>query len=402
MFSRIKYLSILVFCLVSTLYPQNKPYVILVSFDGFRWDYSERGLTPNISEIKDSGVNALSLKPSFPTKTFPNHLSIITGLYPQNHGIIFNSFIDPNSGEGYRLGDTISVRDSKWYLGEAFWETAERNGIKTASYYWPGSELDLNHRRPSYFKYYDHNKPYIDRIEGIIDWLKLPHMERPHFLTLYFHDTDSYGHKYGPNSDEVNESIERLDSLIGVLKNRLVDIDLLDSTNIIIVSDHGMTDVDTSRVINIENMLNSYKVTYGGTKPVMMIKPDPDDIHEVYALLKERESHYKVYLKNEIPDYFNFSRHPFIYPIVLIADIGWSLVTNELIKEGYNKGNHGFDNNHIDMHGVFIASGPNFKSNYKTGTVRNVDIYPLLCKIFDIQPAGNIDGKLERIEFLLK
>jgi predicted AlkP superfamily pyrophosphatase or phosphodiesterase len=402
MFSKIKFLPILVFILVSTVLPQNKPYVILISFDGFRWDYSERSITPNISEIKNDGVHALSLKPSFPTKTFPNHLSIITGLYPQNHGIIFNSFIDPHSGEGYRLGDTISVRDSKWYLGEAFWETAERNGIRTASYFWPGSELALTHRRPTYFKYYDHNKPYIDRIEGIIDWLKLPPLERPHFITLYFHDTDSYGHRYGPNSDEINESIKRLDNLIGELKNRLIDINLFDSTNIIIVSDHGMTDIDTTRIVNIENILNSYDVAYGGSKPVMMIKPNPCDINEVYTLLKEKEEHYTVYLKDELPAHFHFSKHPFIYPIILVADIGWSLVRDDDLNGEYNKGNHGYDNNHIDMHGVFIASGPNFKSNYKAGTISNVDIYPLLCKIFAIQPTGNIDGKLERVEFLLK
>ncbi|MDX1702496.1 MAG: ectonucleotide pyrophosphatase/phosphodiesterase, partial [Melioribacteraceae bacterium] len=330
MILKFKIILILLFSFASSVFPQDQPYVILVSFDGFRWDYSEREITPNLSEMKKNGVHALSLQPSFPTKTFPNHLSIITGLYPQNHGIIFNSFTNPHNGEGYRLGDTISVRDSKWYLGEAFWETAERNGIKTASFFWPGSELKLDHRRPTYYKKYDHNKPYIDRIEGVINWLKLPPSERPHFITLYFDDTDTYGHKYGPNSDEVNESIKRLDGLIGELKSRLKDINLYDSTNIIIVSDHGMTEIDTNRVINIEDILKLYDVEYGGSKPVMMIKPASGKTQEVFSLLKENERHYKVYMKDDMPDHFHFNKHPFIYPIILVADIGWSLMTNDL------------------------------------------------------------------------
>jgi len=217
--------SIFFFLITLTfLFAQDHPYVILVSFDGFRWDYSERGITPNISEMKRNGVHAVSLKPSFPTKTFPNHYSIISGMYPENHGLIFNSFFNPINNQEYSLGDTSAVRDSEWYLGEAFWETAERNGIKTASYFWPGSEMNLDYRRPSYYKKYEHNKAYRDRVDGVINWLKLPAVERPRFITLYFHDTDSYGHSYGPNSVEVNHSIIRLDSLIGYLKNQLVKI----------------------------------------------------------------------------------------------------------------------------------------------------------------------------------
>ena len=153
---------------------QSHPYVLLISFDGFRWDYSERGITPNLDKMKQEGVHALSLKPSFPTKTFPNHYSIVSGMYPQNHGIIFNSFVNPITKDKYRLGDSNAVRNSEWYLGEAFWQTAERNGIKTASYFWPGSELTLDYRRPTYYKKYDHNKPYRERIDGVLNWLELP------------------------------------------------------------------------------------------------------------------------------------------------------------------------------------------------------------------------------------
>ncbi|NMB82229.1 MAG: alkaline phosphatase family protein, partial [Ignavibacteria bacterium] len=190
----------LLFILISafSLFPQSgKPYVILVSLDGFRWDYLNRGLSPNLEFIRDNGASALSLRPTFPSKTFPNHQSIITGMYIENHGIIANTFRDEFKNELYRMGDTSAVRNSRWYLGEAFWETAERNGITTASYFWPGSEMNLEYRRPTYFENYEHNRPYEKRVEGVANWLKLPVDKRPHFITLYFDDTDTQGHRYG-------------------------------------------------------------------------------------------------------------------------------------------------------------------------------------------------------------
>ena len=195
---------VLALFLISSVFAQNEPYVILISFDGFRWDYSERGITPNLDSLKKYGTHASSLKPSFPTKTFPNHYSIVSGLYPENHGIIFNSFTNPQSKERYRIGNSKQVKNSEWYLGEAFWETAERNGITSACYFWPGSEVELDYRRPTYSMEYNHNKPYEERINGIIDWLQLPIKERPKFMTVYFHDTDSYGHDNGPNSSEIS------------------------------------------------------------------------------------------------------------------------------------------------------------------------------------------------------
>lgn len=167
--------KLILFLFISiSLLAQSKPYVLLVSFDGFRWDYMNRGITPNLEKIKKEGVWALSLQPTFPSKTFPNHQSIITGMYPENHGIIANSFEDKYKNEVYRMNDSNSVNNAKWYWGEAFWETAERQGIKTASYFWPGSEVKLSYRKPTYVEAYEHTRPYDTRIEGVIKWLQLP------------------------------------------------------------------------------------------------------------------------------------------------------------------------------------------------------------------------------------
>ena len=396
---------ILLLLLIVSVYPvysQSKPYVLLISFDGFRWDYLDRGISPNLEKVRENGASAISLRPAFPTKTFPNHQSIITGMYIENHGIISNNFRDKYDGSWYGMQDTVSNRDARWYLGEAFWETAERNNIITASYFWPGSEMQLAYRHPTYYLHYDHFQKYKQKVDGVINWLKLPQDKRPHFITLYFHETDTEGHDYGPNSEQTNDAIKYLDTATGYLFDQLKEINLYDSLDVIFVSDHGMTEISPERVINIEKIVGNYKCNYNDNGPFMQVEPAKDDLMKVYDVLKKNENHYKVYLKKNMPVYFHYSKSPFIYSIIIVADLGWSLVTNtnsDWIKKA--KGNHGYDNNQMNMHGIFLAEGPHFKKGYRTGTLWNIDIYPLLCKIFNIYPRSNIDGKLERIEFIL-
>jgi predicted AlkP superfamily pyrophosphatase or phosphodiesterase len=396
--------ALFIFLFAVLSYSQSQPYVILISFDGFRWDYVNRGITPNINSLIEGGVKASSFKPVFPTKTFPNHVSIVTGMYPENHGIIFNYFKNPFNGREYGIRDSVEVRDSRWYKGEAFWETARRQGIITASYFWPSSDINLEYSRPDYFHHYDHERPYDVRVNGVLDWLKLPYDQRPNFITMYFDLTDGVGHRYGPISPEIDMAISSLDSTLGNLLFGLEEIQLRDSVNIILVSDHGLTEVHFEKIINVEEMLEGYQFTHSNSGPAMMISADDADIEKIYSILKMNENHYKVYLKNDIPDYYHFSKSPMISEILLVADIGWAVITNKNLKwmkpENYN-GNHGYDNHHLDMHGVFIAAGPQFKNNYKTGTINCWDVYPLLCKVFNIIPNNNIDGKLERIEFIL-
>jgi len=398
-------LQVLILTLSLSLYAQDKPYVILISMDGFRWDYIYRGITPNLNKLADEGIHALSLRPSFPSKTFPNHYSIITGMYPENHGIIFNSFTNTFTGETYRIGDTISTRQSKWYKGEAFWETANRHNIKTASFFWVGSEQDIEYKRPTYFHHYNQNISFEERVNGVIKWLQLPENERPQFITLYFEEPDSKGHSFGPNSPETNKAIALVDSMLGLLINKLKNIGMEDKVNIIVVSDHGMAEISDERIINIEEILKNYKCKFYGMGTSIMIDAEPDKLNEIYAALKKNEKNYRVYMKDEIPEYFHFSKNPFILPIIVIAETGWTLVTNDYFKRERRyslRGDHGFDNHHLDMHGIFIAKGPAFRSGYKTGTLWNVDVYPLLCKIFKITPNNLIDGDINRIGFILK
>ncbi|MEP0860766.1 MAG: alkaline phosphatase family protein [Ignavibacterium sp.] len=402
-----RFIVILIFILLtaSGLYSQTTPYTILISFDGFRWDYTNRGLTPNFDYIEKHGVKALSLKPSFPSITFPNHISIVTGMYPQNHGVIANTMYDPVTDKLYSLRDTAEVRNAYWYKGEMIWETARRQGVITASYFWPGSEMNLEYRRPTYYEKYEHERDYVERINGVINWLKLPYNQQPKFITLYYDLTDSEGHRYGPNSPEVNAAIARLDSLIGFLFKKLDEIKLRDSVNLIIVSDHGMTEISKDRYVNIEEIANCNSCKFFNRGAVMNIFiNDKNEVDAVFNKLKRQENHYKVYKPENVPAHFHFNNNHLIGDLFVLSEPGWSVGTtkDKDRMNDYNGGNHGFDNSYIDMHGIFYAIGPSFKENYKTGTIENINIYPLLCKILNIIPKQNIDGKLENISFILK
>lgn len=402
---KIRIISLVLFLFSIQLIGQQRNYTILISFDGLRWDYPNRGLTPNLDFIKENGVHALSLQPCFPSKTFPNHYSIITGLYPENHGIIANSFTNPFNNKKYTLYDSTIVSEAQWYKGEAIWETAKRQGVITASYFWPGSELNLEYRRPNYFENFVYSKPYDERINGVLKWLQLPYNERPHFITLYFDATDTSGHNYGPNSKEVNQSIAKEDSLISKLFLGLKKMNLIDSTNVIVLSDHGMTELSPAKVINIDKLLSGFRFKSSDKGTMMFIYPNEDEKNAVFQRLKDSEKNYKAYWKKDLPEYLHYKDNPFIAEILLIADLGYSLFDNKDIEK-YSKrfslGNHGYDPTNIDMHGIFYAIGPDFKTGYTCGTLNNIDIYPLLAKILRIFPNNNIDGKLERIEFLLK
>ncbi|MBK7630588.1 MAG: alkaline phosphatase family protein [Ignavibacteriales bacterium] len=403
--SPIKILAFTIFLNSILLFGQQTNYTILVSLDAFRWDYSDRGLTPNLDYILKNGVHALSLQPCFPSKTFPSHYSIVTGMHPENHGIIANDFTNLFTDQRYTLWDSIAKNDAKWYKGEGIWETAKRQGVMTASYFWPGSEANVDYRRPDYSKKFIYTTPYDQRINGAMEWLQLPYEKRPHLIMLYFDATDTCGHNYGPNSKEVDQAIAMEDSLIGKLFLGLQKLNLLDSTNIIIVSDHGMTKLSPERVINIDELLSEFKFKISDKGPMMFIYPEEDQKNAVYQKLKDSEKNYKVYWKKDFPDYLHYKNNPLVAEIIVLADLGYSLFNTQDIEKYSKKfplGNHGYDPTNMDMQGIFYAIGPDFKKAFSTGTINNIDIYPLLAKLLCIFPNVNIDGKLERIEFLLK
>ena len=373
-----------------------KNYVLLVSLDGFRWDYCKIYNTPNLNRLAQQGVKAERLISSFPTVTFPNHYSIATGLYPDHHGLINNSFPAPDLGLFYRMGDRTAVENSAFYGGEPVWETAEKQGARSASFYWVGSEA----RHPSYWKKYDESVTYEARIDTVIKWLGYPPEKRPELVTLYFDEPDATGHKFGPVSPQTKRVVERLDSLMGVFRTKLSMLPEARKINLIIVSDHGMEAISHERYINIKSLVPERMIaSISGGNPVYLINPSAGKKDSILYLLNKSKG-LKAWSKSDLPSRWHYGTNPRIPEIVVVADSSWSIGTRP-DGSSLRGGAHGYDNRNSDMYAIFYAAGPSFKKNYKLKELNNVDIYNLICKILNITPAKN-DGDPAHIKGMLR
>ncbi|MGL5111933.1 MAG: ectonucleotide pyrophosphatase/phosphodiesterase, partial [Flavobacterium sp.] len=348
----------------------KKPYVILVSLDGFRWDYPKYFDTPNLDFIEKFGVKAKSMQPSYPTKTFPNHYSIATGLYPDHHGIVNNNFYDPATQKVFTL-NTAAKRDAQFYGGNPIWNLAEEQGVKSACFYWPGS--DTGSKSPSFYKIYDDTVPYESRIDTVVDWLNLPETERPHLITLYFDQPDETGHNYGPFSEENKIMVSKVDAVIGQLMQKLDALPISKEINLIVVSDHGMAALSNDKKVVILDYLKPEWYGYAAViNPIMSIEAKAGCKDSIAAALA-KVPHVKWYPSNKLPERLHFGANPRVLDFVIEADKGYSLVNKP--DQKIKGGTHGYDNNDQDMQAIFYAKGPNFKIGKKVKAFRNVSVY---------------------------
>ncbi|MFB9078952.1 ectonucleotide pyrophosphatase/phosphodiesterase [Flavobacterium procerum] len=390
-------LLFLIFLSISfALQAQNKDnYVVLVSMDGFRWDYGKMYDLPNLKQIEKEGVHAKSMKPSYPTKTFPNHYSIVTGLYPDHHGIINNVFYDASLDQAFSLSSNAK-NDSRFYGGNPIWNLAEQQGVKTASFFWPGSDIDK--RNPSYFKNYDGKVPYGARIDTVMKWLELPEKQRPHLVTLYFDEPDHSGHNFGPHSPQTEKAVIKMDSIIGELSRRLNELSIGKKINLIIVSDHGMADINNNKKVAVLDYLKPEWLGYKDVvNPIMSLQAKPEFQDSIANALK-KVPHIKFWKAAEVPERLHYGTNPRVHDFVIEAEKGWSLVSKE--STHIKGGTHGYDNNEKDMHAIFYAKGPAFKVDKTVPTFQNVSIYPLIAHILGLQ-IGEIDGKLSDVDAML-
>ena len=389
-------------CLLAVLYVKgqeaDKPYVVLLSLDGFRWDFPDMYSTPGLDAMARDGVKAKSLISSFPTKTFPNHYTIITGLYPDHHGIVSNRFVDPATGKTFALANAEKTNPA-YYGGTPFWVVAEEKGIRTASYNWPGSETVIGGRQPGIWKHYSETIPLSQRIDTIIQWLQLPYTSRPHFISVYFEQPDKVLHGFGPKSPEAGTMIRMTDSLVGILRTKLKALPMADSINLLVVSDHGMTALSDQRNIVLEEHVPSHWLEYPVTgSPVVFLKAAPGYYDSMAAAIK-RIPHVKGWVSGKMPKRLHFGKNERCLDFILAADPGWTLITSPGQK--VEKGNHGYDNRLKDMHGIFYATGPAFRQNYISGSFQNIHIYELLAHIYHIRVPAN-DGSFRKVKQLLK
>jgi len=383
----------------------NEPYVLMVSFDGFRYDYDTKTETPNLDFLRDNGVKAESIQPVFPSKTFPNHYALATGAYAATNMITANKFYDNEFKEVYQIADKFKVRDAKWYKAEPIWVTAERQNVKSASYFWVGSEAPIKGYLPSIVKAYDHNFPYIARVDSVMTWLQLPEEKRPHLVMLYFDEPDSDGHKYGPENPDLIPTIEYMDDILGYILKGIKKLDIADEINLVLVSDHGMTTISQDKIIYLDDLVSNMDSfsTYGGG-PVMQVHLKEKNntlIDQMDKQLKNVE-HLAAYKRDEVPDRYHFVNRN-TGDFVLVADEGWLILTKA--EEYKSNGTHGYDPIVKNMHGIFYAMGPRIKSNYKIGTFENIHVYPLICELLGIKPYADApdapEGRLEVLEEIL-
>lgn len=398
-------LLVLIIAHVTVLQAQSPaPYVILVSFDGFRHDYVEKYNAQTFKSLYKKGAHAEAMVPSFPSKTFPNHYSIVTGLYPGHHGIVDNSFYDKAKSVVYSKNDKAQVVDPYFYGGIPLWELARQNGMRSASYFWPGSEMTLESRRPEYFFKYDEKVPAEKRIDQAFDWLKLPENERPHLITLYFSSPDHEGHIQGPEAEETVKAVLKADTLLNKLLTGLKNIDL--PVNVIVVSDHGMKEIiqspDSFIFLSelVDTRRSDVQVFNGGTQAHIYVS-NPSKRDSLYSLLKTKEKNFKVYKQEEFPDRWQY-RNDRAGDLLIVAVSGYFIRDTNVAVANPNHGEHGYDPLIVtDMRGIFFAVGPNIKKGKKIAPFQNIHVYPLVTKILGLETPA-IDGKFEVLEEIYK
>jgi len=390
-------LSLTFFLLTSLLYSQSdkNAYVVLVSMDGFRWDYARQFNLPNLKQIAKEGVHAKSMRPSYPSKTFPNHYSIVTGLYPDHHGIINNAFYDTALNESFSLS-TNAKNDSRFYGGNPIWNVAEQQGVKAASFFWPGSDTDQ--KRPTYYKNYDDKISYGTRIDTVIKWLQLPEKQRPHLITLYFDEPDHTGHDFGPLSPENKKMVIKIDSIMGELSSKLNQLAIGKQINLIIVSDHGMADISNDKKVAVLDYIKPEWLGYKAViNPIMSLEAKAG-FQDSIALALKKVPHIKFWKSTEVPKRLHYGTNPRVHDFVIEAKKGYSLVSKS--DQDIKGGTHGYDNKEKDMHAIFYAKGPAFKVDKKVGTFQNVSVYPLIAHILGLQ-IDKVDGKLSDVKTML-
>ncbi|NOU47583.1 MAG: alkaline phosphatase family protein [Bacteroidales bacterium] len=374
---------------------QANRYVVILSLDGFRWDYIDKFPTPNLDYIAKHGVKAKSMIPGFPSVTFANHYTLATGLYPDHHGIVLNQFHATDLGSVYNdPKDRKSVTDGRFYGGEPIWVTAEKQQIKTASYFWVGSEAEIAGKRPSIWKKYDQKLPFNQRIDSVVTWLQLPENQRPGLIMLYFHEPDESGHHLGPENDSLSTTIVYLDSLVGDLRKKLSDLPIGKNIDLIIVSDHGMVQLSKDRQILLDQCIDTSMIEFAdGWNPTMNIKVKPGFNDSLMNQLSKVE-HLKAWKHGQGPAYLNHGSNIRTHDITILADDGWSILWSW--SKGKVKGTHGYDIKNKDVHAIFYAIGPDFKQGYLKPSFQNIHVYPLLAHLLHLKPVKT-DGNLDSI-----
>ena len=377
----------------------DSTYTIIISLDGFRWDYPDTYDCPFLTQMSQQGVKAV-MQPSFPSKTFPNHYTLATGLVPDHHGIISNTFEIRSTGQVYSLSLLEARTNPAYYGGDPIWLTAKRQGVKTATVYWVGSDVAIKGDHATYWHDYL-KKPRLtlpQRTDEILRLLNLPAAKRPHLIMAYFEQPDANGHNYGPISPETRRAMEYMDLLLEDMWQRIAQLPIASKVNLIVTGDHGMTWLSPERHISPAKYLKrEWIARMDNDFPVLINASAPHHVDNIVEALSGVD-HIRVWRRGELPTYLNYGNNENMADVIVLPDVGWYFSDSEL----KNLGSHGFDHTAADMQVAFRAMGPAFKQGYVRGTsFRNVCIYPLLAHLLGVEPSP-CDGTLDEVADLLR
>ncbi len=380
----------------------SKPYVILISADGFRYDYADLYKVTNLLKLRATGTKAISMIPSFPSVTFPNHYTIATGMYPSHHGLVYNQFYDRSRKESYSMSNRKTVEDGTWYGGTPLWVLAEKQGMVSASYHFVGTEAPVQQTHPTYWYKFSDNTNINYRIDRVIDWLKLPEEVRPHLILFYFSNADHEGHAHGPLSKQTRGAVQFIDRAMGTLVKKVNALGL--PVNFIFLADHGMAKVDTVTRINIASMIDTSKfIIRGGGTSVHLYAKNNADILPTYQSLKKRAKRFTVYLREEIPAKWHYSKTDDRFD--RIGDIFAVPIYPKVLSSWTNRikpGAHGFDPAMKEMHASFYAWGPQIKKGKTIPSFENIHVYPLVCRLLGLSYTEKIDGDIKVLSGIMR
>lgn len=369
--------------------------VLLISLDGFRWDYLDRHpeRTPHLRALRREGVSARGLIPVFPTNTFPNHYTLVTGRYPARHGMVNNEFFDPTDGRFFRYIHPPSNRDPRWWGAEPIWITAVRQGVPAATALWVGSEAEIGGRRATYWKPFDYRIPFAQRVDEVVGWLSRPEGERPAFVAFYLEETNGAGHRFGPDSPELAAAVALLDGHVGTLLARVRALGR--EPEAVVVSDHGMTATQLDRTVALDDHVDLATVHVDSDGSVVTLRPREGADGAAILEQLRRVPHAQAYPAEELPARFQLRDNPRIAPLWLLPEPGWHVATRanlaslrkRYVEKGFLAGDHGYDPDHPEMRGIFIAHGPSFRRGVTVPETESIHVYALLCALLGVKPA---------------
>jgi predicted AlkP superfamily pyrophosphatase or phosphodiesterase len=387
--------------------PVDRPIVILISIDGWGWDYLQRFSPPTLSRLAAEGVRAEGLIPQFPSKTFPNHYTIVTGLTLAHHGIVSNNMRDPEIPGTFGLSKRDVQADPRWWGGDPIWNTIERQGGVSAPMFWPGSEVLIGNRRATYWREFDDDLPNEARVDQLLQWLKLPEGKRPSFLTLYFSDVDTAGHRWGPDAEQTRAAALKVDREVGLLVAGVAAAGLADRVNYVVVSDHGMSALSRDRMIVVDDYIDLKTADVIDWSPVLGLSPKDGDVATMYAALKGKHPNLHVYQRHEVPAEYGLANHPRLEAIIGIADDGWHITSKTEVARWSEPGRappggtHGYAASAQSMQGLFIAAGPRLQRGLVFKPFENIHLYHLMCAMLGVEPSHN-DGDLAVVRDMLR